>query len=300
MLSLIDGLGYGGQHFGLLRPLLEIGKGFSKGAVRAHQTGGLGFIQMEQSIIVTAAFRLPDFGGQALQFQPGGLKQGGAALAAVAAFQSGQQVSHAPVAAAGQLLHPRQQARLQFTRPAQQQQEQLAGGVSIVNGLVRLGAGKVKLADERLQVVFRVARQQEVSQIPSIVAGISQGQTLDFQKFQVKVDVVADDGIAFEKTLQFVADRGKVRRAPDLVGSDAGQALDKIGNVFAGVDKGIKAVDNPVALKLDGPNLDNFIPPVGVQPGSFQVQGNKSPLQGGSCRELQTEGHHSRPFRLIH
>ena len=65
MLPLVDGLGYRRQHFRLLRPLLELGKGFSKGAVRAHQAGGLAFIQMGQAAVVAAAFRLPDFISQA-------------------------------------------------------------------------------------------------------------------------------------------------------------------------------------------------------------------------------------------
>ena len=141
MLPPVDGLGHGRQHFGLLRPLLKVGKGLGKGALRPHQAGGLGFIQMGQAIVVAAAFRLPDLVRQAGQFQPGSLEKGGAAVAAIAAFHSRQQIGHAPLAAAGQVLHPSQQTRLQSRRPAQQQQEQLAGGVGVVNGLMRLGAG---------------------------------------------------------------------------------------------------------------------------------------------------------------
>ena len=104
--------------------------------------------------------------------------------------------------------------------------------------------------------------------------------------------------MALQKALQVVADRGKVRGAPHLFRANAGQALDKIGDFLAGIDKGIEPVHNPVALKLDRPNLDNFVPPVGVQTGRFQIQGHKSPLQGGPGRELRAEGHSNRPFSV--
>jgi hypothetical protein len=84
-------------------------------------------------------------------------------------------------------------------------------------------------------------------------------------------------------------------RAADLVWSNARKSLYEFGNAPAGINKGVKPVQDFVTLKLDRAHLNDFFP-VCVQPGRFQVQGNEGLFQRGDGCGVMFQGHFGRPF----
>ena len=59
----------------------------------------------------------------------------------------------------------------------------------------------------------------------------------------------------------------------NLAGFDAGQSLDELGNIAAGVDQGLEGIDYLAALELDCAHFNDGVP-VLVQPRGLQVDGH--------------------------
>ena len=107
---------------------------------------------------------------------------------------------------------------------------------------------------------------------------------------------MADDWVGPQKVLDLGGDRREERRALHLLGRDVGQSLDEFGNLHAGVDQGLVGLDDLVAAKPDGADLQNGVAG-GVQARGLQVQGDVDLLKGG---DVCIEKDHLTPVTTSH
>ena len=124
-----------------------------------------------------------------------------------------------------------------------------------------------------LQRVLHDAGQHHGSQVPGIVGRVIQWKTVGGKETDIKRYVVADDGMGPDEVPQLVGHRWKGRRALDMLGRDARQALDEFGNRTARVDEGPEYVDLVVALEFDRADLDYSVS-IGVEARRLQIKGH--------------------------
>ena len=293
--ALIDGAGYGLEHFRLLRAFLKAGEFLGKDAARRQQFLDLQFgkFPAQGRLRRRSGGRIRQPAPQRFLVQPvqshragcaghksgrnagiaGGVEIGGIGAGGVG-DQPLQQVGNGGVGAARGAGDKCDARRRLLGGDLQQPMKYRRRNFGVGAGPVRLAVVKAQLLRQRGQVVFRRRGQKNRRQVISVVAGIEQVQPMRRQKIQVKLDIVADNRQIAQKIGQLPGHLRKGRRPLQLGGSDGSQLLDELGNVPAGIDESLEPFQHFAVAHFDGAHLDDGVG-IGVQPGSFQVQGNE-------------------------
>ena len=156
----------------------------------------------------------------------------------------------------------------------------MLGSLSVVYCLVCSPMVQAELPGQGDERIFGSLGKEKRGQIPSIISGVVEGETMCFKEAKIEGYVVTYYGMVFYEVFQALTYGGKMGGAADLVGSDACKSLDEFRDGPSWIDKSFEPFQHLVTLEFDRPHLNNFFP-VGVQPSRFQVEGHKGSFQRG-------------------